>query len=165
VFHPTGETSPEGVNGVDPVIVATGETTMSEQTQEVYYDLHLTGLGYLNRAREISVKQGQPWLAVDIVALQGHADKLRKTRFDCKVAGREAQSLVRRLMPQLAVGKTVLVGFRLGDLVPETFVYPKGERQGETGITLKATLLKIVWVKVDGKTLAKQGQRADGVSA
>jgi hypothetical protein len=67
--------------------------------------------------------------------------------------GREAQTLVRRLMPQIALGKTVLVGFRLGDLIPETFVYQKGERQGETGISLRANLLKIAWIKVDGKTV------------
>lgn len=145
---------------------------MSDPSREVYYDLHFTGLGYLNRAREIPIKQGQPLLAVDIVALQGHPDKVRKTRFDCKVVGKDAQTLVRRLMPWLALGKTVLVGFRLGDLVPETFVYQQGERQGDTGISLRATLLKITWVKVDGKALAlsaltlpKQGQCTDGVSA
>lgn len=145
---------------------------MSDPTQAVYYDLHLTGLGYLNRVREIPVKQGPPWLAATLVALQGHADNVRKTRFDCKVVGQEAQSLVRRLMPKLAVGKTVLIGFKLGDLQPETFVYPSGARQGETGVSLRTALLKIAWVKVDGRTLdlvalssPKPGQRMEGVSA
>jgi hypothetical protein len=54
--------------------------------------------------------------------------------------------------------------------MPETFVYAKGERQGKTGIGLKARLLKIAWVKVDGKTLEPstspaQRQRAAGVTA
>ncbi len=73
-------------------------------------------------------------------------------------------------MPQMALRKTVLVGFHLGDLMSETFVYSKGERQGQTGICLKARLLKIAWVKVDGKTLERstspaQRQRAVGVTA
>jgi hypothetical protein len=143
---------------------------MTQQTEKIYYDLHLTGIGYLNRAREVPVQQGAPWLAVDLVALQGHTDNVRKTRFDCKVVGKEAQAWVRRLMPQMALRKTVLVGFRLGDLMPETFVYAKGERQGQTGIGLKARLLKIAWVKVDGKTLEPstapaQRQRAARVTA
>ncbi len=145
---------------------------MAPETQETYYDLHLTGIGYLNRAREIPVRQGKALLAVDITALQGRADRLRKTRFDCKVVGKDAQALVRRLMPQIALGKAVLVGFRLGDLTPETFVYRKGERQGQTGISLRANLLKIAWVKIDGRSVKlsnsfsqHQRPRTEGVTA
>jgi hypothetical protein len=45
----------------------------------------------------------------------------------------------------------VLAGFKLSDLYAETFVYQKGERQGQTGVALKARLLRIDWVKVDGE--------------
>ena len=143
---------------------------MTQQTQPIYYDLYLTGIGYLNRAREVPVQEGEPWLAVDLVALQGQSDNVRKTRFDCKVVGKEAQAWVRRLMPRITVGQSVLVGFRLSDLAPETFVYSKGERQGQIGICLKARLLKIAWVKVDGKTLEQstsstEQRRAEGASA
>ncbi len=145
---------------------------MTHQAQETYYDLHLTGIGYLNRAREIPVRQSKALLAVDITALQGRAERIRKTRFDCKVVGKDAQTLVRRLMPHMALGKAVLVGFRLGDLTPETFVYRKGERQGQTGISLRANLLKITWIKIDGRSVKlssassqHQRPRAEGVTA
>ncbi len=45
----------------------------------------------------------------------------------------------------------VLVGFKLGDLYIDTFEYKQGEKQGQTGVSLKARLLKLNWVKVDGQ--------------
>ena len=125
---------------------------MDTQEQK-FFDLHVTGLGYLNRAREVSVKRGQPFLAVDIAALHGSADTVEYTRFDCRVSGSDAQNLVRTLMPDIEAGKSVLVGFKLGDLYAETFTYQSGERRGQTGVSLKARLLRIGWAKVDGTTV------------
>ena len=134
---------------------------MENQPQK-YFDLHITGLGYLNRAREVSVRRGEPFLAVDISALHGSADNVEYTRFDCRVSGREAQRLVRRLMPAIESDKAVLVGFRLGDLYTDTFVYKTGDKAGEAGASLKARLLRISWAKVDGKTVYKApGREAD----
>jgi hypothetical protein len=48
----------------------------------------------------------------------------------------------------------VLVGFTLSDLYAEAFTYKKGEKAGETGISLKARLLRIGWAKIDGEPLA-----------
>ena len=132
---------------------------MSDETR--FFDLHITGIGYLNRAREVRVRMSEPFLAVDVTALHGAADDLRRTRFDCKVAGKEAQMAVRALLPDgacllpdIEAGRAVLVGFRLGDLYAETFTYEKGERQGETGVALKARLLKVSWAKVNGEPVA-----------
>ena len=137
---------------------------MQEQAQPKYFDLHITGLGYLHRVREVPVKRGQPFLAVDISALHGEIDNVEYTRFDCRVSGKEAQAVVRELMPAVEQGKKVLVGFKLGDLYAETFTYERGQRQGETGVSLKVRLLRIDWVKVDGQPFAlpstDQGQAA-----
>jgi Protein of unknown function (DUF3577) len=127
---------------------------MQESTQPKYFDLHVTGLGYLNRAREVEVKRGSPFLAVDIAALHGEASDVEYTRFDCRVSGKAAQTIVRELMPAIEAGRKVLVGFKLGDLYVETFVYTRGEREGETGVSLKARLLRIAWAKVDGEPVA-----------
>ena len=124
---------------------------MQEQAQPKYFDLHITGLGYLNRVREVPVKRGQPFLAVDISALHGEIDNVQYTRFDCRVSGKEAQELIRGLMPAMEADHKVLVGFKVGDLYAETFTYERGERQGQTGVSLKARLLKITWAKVDGE--------------
>jgi len=124
-------------------------------TTEKYFDLHVNGLGYLNRPREIKVKKGQDFVAVDIAALHGAADDVNYTRFDCRVSGREAESVIRRCMVKMAADEDakVLIGFRLGDVSPELFTYRSGDKAGEIGVSLKARLLKIHWVRVNGDTV------------
>ena len=130
-------------------------------SQTKYFDLHTTGLGYLNRARVIKPPRGDEFIAVDIAALHGNADDVQYTRFDCRVTGRDAQSIVRRLIGAVENERRVLVGFKLSDLYAETFTYKNGERAGQTGISLKARLIRIYWVKVDGETVYTAPQAAD----
>lgn len=124
---------------------------MQDSSQPKYFDLHTTGIGYLNRVREVKPERAQAFLAVDISALHGSADNVEYTRFDCRVSGKEAQEIIRGLMPAMEADRKVLVGFKIGDLYAETFTYERGERQGQTGVSLKARLLKITWAKVDGE--------------
>ena len=70
-----------------------------------------------------------------------------------RVAGKEAQDVLRRLMPDIEAERRVLVGFKLSDLYAETFIYHSGERAGQTGVSLKSRLLRIDWAKVDGETV------------
>ena len=129
---------------------------------EKYYDLILMGLGYLNRARYVPVRKGKPYLAVEVVALHGSESDLRDPehrkllpRIDCRVVGAEAQLIVDALLPDIEARKTVLVGFKIGDLTaPQAFTYAKGAKAGESGLCQKARLLKIDWVKVDGQHVA-----------
>ena len=117
-----------------------------------YFDLHVTGIGYLNRVREVPVKRSQPFLAVDISALHGDSEDVQYTRFDCRVSGSDAKAIIESLMPVIDDDKNkVLVGFKLGDLYTDTFTYKSGDKAGQTGISLKARLLRIDWVKVNGK--------------
>lgn len=149
---------------------------MSDNTSK-YFDLHISGIGYLNRARVVEPKKGTPFLAVDITAIHGDSDDPQKTRFDCRVSGAEAKKVIEQFMPQIndqgrmaADGTTlrhkVLAGFRLGDLYTDVFTYDKGDKKGTTGVSLKARLLLLDWVKVDGKTVyqAKVETSAEQVS-
>lgn len=133
---------------------------------EKYFDLHTSGVGYLNRVRVVKVKKGE-FLAVAISALRGAADNVEYTRFDCRVSGAEAQAVVRQLQPAIEAQKKVLVGFRLGDLYPEIFTYEHGEKAGQPGISLKAHLLLIQWAKVDGETVyqAPRNEPAEDAAA
>lgn len=130
-------------------------TTNSQNTtdQETkYFDLHATGIGYLNRVREVPVKRSQPFLAVDISALHGDSEDIQYTRFDCRVSGSDAKTIIEQLMPVINDDNNkVLVGFKLGDLYVDTFTYKSGDKAGQTGVSLKARLLRIDWVKVNGK--------------
>lgn len=120
-----------------------------------YFNLHVSGLGYLNRIREVTPKKGEPFLCCDIAALRGEASSAEHTWFDCRVSGKEAQTLVRRCINACEQKRKVLIQFRLGDLYADTFVYSKGERKGETGVSLKAHLLHIGLIKIDGEEVYK----------
>lgn len=133
---------------------------MTTSTDKSYFDLHITGLGYLNRIREVKPKKGDAFLACDIAALNGPGDDVSYVRFDTRVSGSEAQHLVRRCFDAVEAEKRVMIGFRLGDLWADTFTYSKGKRAGEQGVSFKARLLFISWIKVDGKLVYKAEPKA-----
>ena len=128
---------------------------MTTSTDKSYFDLHITGLGYLNRIREVKPKKGDAFLACDIAALNGPNDDVSYVRFDTRVSGSEAQHLVGRCIDAVEAERKVMIGFRLGDLWTDIFTYSKGKRAGEQGVSLKARLLFISWIKVDGKLVYK----------
>ena len=124
---------------------------MSTNENTKYFDLHTQGLGYLNRIRDVTPKEGTPFLSVTLAALRGSVDNVQYTRFECRVSGKKAQELVRQLKPTVEGSSKVLVGFTLSDLHAETFTFKNGDKAGETGISLKTRLLRIAWAKVDGQ--------------
>ena len=128
---------------------------MTTSNETSYFDLHITGLGYLNRIREVKPKKGDAFLACDIAALNGPSDDPEYRRFDVRVSGGEAQHLVRRCEQAVKAERKVLIGFRLGDLWTDIFTYTKGKRAGEQGVSLKARLLFVSWIKVDGQVVYK----------
>ncbi|CEJ63545.1 FIG051360: Periplasmic protein TonB, links inner and outer membranes [Citrobacter pasteurii] len=44
-----------------------------------YFNLYTSGLGYLNRIREVTPKKGEPFLCCDIAALRGEASNAEHT--------------------------------------------------------------------------------------
>jgi len=124
---------------------------MSTNETKQYFDLHTTGIGYLNRLREVTPKEGSPFLSVTIAALRGSVDNAQYTHFECRVSGKQAQELVRQLKPAVEGNLKVLIGFTLSDLYAEVFTFKSGDKAGDTGISLKARLLRIAWAKVDGQ--------------
>lgn len=132
--------------------------TSNETTK--YFDLHINGIGYLNRIREVTPKEGSSFLSVAIAALRGSVDKAEYTHFECVVSGKEAQEIVRRLKPAVEADLKVLFGFTLSDLTADSFTYKNGDRAGETGISLKSRLLRVAWAKVDGQSFYKRQEAA-----
>jgi hypothetical protein len=124
---------------------------MSTNETKQYFDLHTQGIGYLNRVREVTPKEGTPFLSVTIAALRGSVDNAQYTHFECHVSGKQAQQLVRQLKPAVEGSLKVLIGFTLSDLFAESFTFKNGDKAGQTGISLKARLLRIAWAKVDGQ--------------
>jgi hypothetical protein len=124
-----------------------------------YFDLHLRGLGYLSRVRDVTTKgngrsKAKPFLACSISAFHGDPDVENGIVYlplDLIVSGDKAKEAVRAVMNDANdPNAKVLVGFRSGDHYIRTFERT-GNRAGETGAVLKGRLLKVFWIKVDGE--------------
>lgn len=125
--------------------------TNQQTNNQVFFDLHIEGLGYISRIREVTFKKSSYW-ACDIYALNGSSEDCQTVRFDANIVGEEAIGLAKKLeLKANNKDHKVLVGFKLGDLSPSTFEYKKGAKAGETGISLKCRLLQIKWIKIDGQ--------------
>ena len=129
--------------------MSTSRTNVSK-----FFDLHTTGIGYLNRIREVKPRgKGKPFMAVTIAALRGSSDEVEYSYIDCNVVGTEAEMLIRRCQEAVEAGKKVIASFRIGDIWTDAFTYEKGNKQGQPGASLKGRLLFIGWIKVDGDTV------------
>jgi hypothetical protein len=148
--HPAGEAFPSGVRFLRTED-ALKEKAMSNSQSVKYFDLHTTGIGYLNRVREVTPPEGSPFWSVTIAALRGSVDDVRYTYFECRVSGKQAREIIPELKPAVEGKLKVLVGFTLSDLFAEPFTFKNGDKAGETGVSLKTRLLRISWAKVDGQ--------------
>jgi predicted Zn-dependent protease len=130
---------------------------MSEQSQATsqssFFNLHVEGVGYLNRVRTVKPKKGQEFLACNVAAMRGSTADLSYTKFDCKVSGAEAQKIVKLLESDVAAEKTVIIGFKIADIYPEIFTFEKGDRKGQPGVSIKGRLLRVKFAKVNGESV------------
>ncbi len=67
---------------------------------------------------------------------------------------------MRQVQPAIEGKLKVLIGFTLSDLFAESFTFKSGDKAGETGISLKARLLRVSWAKVDGQPFYKAQEHA-----
>ena len=135
-----------------------------------FFNLHVEGVGYLNRVRVIKPKNGQEFIACTISAMRGSAEDVGYTKFDCRVSGAQAQKVVRMLGDDVAAERRVIVGFRLADIYPELFIFEKGENKGQPGVAIKGRLLRVKFAKVNGVAIdlpesPTPAQGADGSAA
>lgn len=121
--------------------------TTSTQAKK-YFDLHTTGVGYLNRIRPVKPKKGESFLACSISALHGDSDEPNITKFDLRVSGDAAQAIVMALKDDVAANKKVIVGFKIGDIYPEQYEVTVDD-QKQLRLINKGRLLQITLVKVD----------------
>lgn len=132
------------------------QASSRQNQQNRYFNLKTTGLGYVNDIRNVDGgkgrgRKGTPSLWCRVSALRGAVDSPAYTRFDCNVTGAVAQKVIRDCQQAEIAGKKVLVSFRMGDGYAEGFIYKAGERKGEPGAIIKARLLALNWVRIDGK--------------
>jgi len=111
-----------------------------------YFDLHTSGIGYLQRVRMVPVRGGrraESFLACTVAALVGPAKDSTLRYFDVKVSGADAKTLVQRYVGIDDPKQRPLIRFRIGDLWGDPYIRPSGERKGEPAGSLKGRLLKV----------------------
>jgi len=120
-----------------------------------HFDLHTTGIGYLNRAREVKPQTGKkfkPFWSVGISALHGNADEVEYSRIDTTIVGVDARELVKQYKEVInQQDSRVLCGFKVGDIYAD----PYKSDQGEIRAVIKGRLLYISWIKVNGEIVYK----------
>ncbi|PSU45776.1 hypothetical protein C9J12_21285 [Photobacterium frigidiphilum] len=124
---------------------------MTQNTQTTHFDLHITGFGFFNRIRKVEPKKGKPYWSTSIAAMRG--DDGQKTYFDCSVVGAEAKALFDTHLSSVGENDVITASFKLGDLYTETFVYKQGVKSGQTGVSLKARLLQIRYLKINDQVV------------
>ncbi len=117
----------------------------SNNQAQTYFDIHTEGVAYLNRARVVKPKKGDSFYAITLAALSGETGDLNYTYIDCRVVGSEAKKYFEALKSSIDADNTVLVGFVVGDIYADAFMYEKGEKQGQPGASIKGRLLRIKW--------------------
>lgn len=134
--------------------------TNSSSRSNEYFNLHVSGLGYLSRVRWVETKSGgrkaQPFLACTIGALRGSADDVQYTYFDCRVSGQEAIDLVDKLGHDVDENRKVIIAFKASDIYVNVYERELKDQNGrktghvEAAANIKGRLLQINMAKVDG---------------
>lgn len=128
-----------------------------------FYDLTTNGVGYMSRLRLVRPdkskgQQFKPFWSVSISALCGEADAVKYVKYDLSIKGDQAKQAMEVLKPFLvdehgkALNNKVIVGFQLGDALPEVYFVTKDGKE-EARVSLKGRLLKIRSAKVNGEAI------------
>ncbi|MWQ82592.1 DUF3577 domain-containing protein, partial [Glaesserella parasuis] len=71
-------------------------TTQTSTQKASYFNLHTSGIGYINDIRIVKPKKGNEFVACRIAALVGSSDEPEYRYFDMNVVGAETEKLIRR---------------------------------------------------------------------
>ena len=135
---------------------------MTASAQANHFNLHVNGVGYLNRVRWVEPKRNagrraEPFLACSVSALRGNSEQPDYTYFDLRVSGREAIEMVDRLGEDVAAERKVFISFRVGDIYAHPYERDVKDRQTgrktgdrEMAALIKGRLLLINSITIDG---------------
>lgn len=143
------------------------------QNQTKYYNLHINGVGFLNRVRMIEPKKGQPYMAVDVTLQEGaytkgNYDEVNETRLSCRVSGTIAQQILTDNVlndsdvvtnaKDFRQNSTIRAVVKLAGLKEEEFTYSEGHpKAGSIGHSLRSRVLTISHLYIDGNEVDLTG--------
>ena len=139
--------------------------------QNNFNNLIVKGVGFLHRVRVVSGgKKSAEYLSMTINALRG--DSGDKTRFEVRVTGSEAKSLVTKLLEEFPdishkdfdKRPTLFAGFNIGDIQPMSFDVKQKNGETTTVPYIDGRLLKFHFINVNKTPWYKANQTADDVA-
>ncbi|MFZ5525875.1 MAG: DUF3577 domain-containing protein [Pseudomonadota bacterium] len=141
----------------------TSNASSPRANEEVtFFDLITSGIGYLNRIREVQPNDGDPYTCCKINALVGPSNKVAYREIDLRVVGTqalEALDIIDQAIPNKDA--KVIVCFRMGDAKPDSYVIQaddgRGNQRPKTRFCIKGRLLKITSCKIDGQVIDLPG--------
>ncbi len=147
---------------------------MSAQNKnQSFYDIHISGIGFLDRIRMVTPKDREPFMAVTVglqdgEVLDGDYSKVSTTYLDCIVSGPRVFNILNDhvLQENVDQANTVIRAVvKTGGLDAETFTYTQGPKQGQTGVSLKSRLFQITHLYIAGDAVDLSGYQDAGTSA
>lgn len=137
---------------------------MTATNQNPHFNLHLSGVGYLNRIRWVEPRgrKADRFLACSVSALRGNADQPDYTYLDLRVSGSEAIEMIDKLQADVAARHKVFIAFRVGDIYPHAYERDVRNRDGqatgerEMAQLIKGRLLLINSITIDGEQVFRR---------
>ena len=119
-----------------------------------YFSFIATGVAYVNRVKQIlpqAEDRFSPYWTVQLAVLVSERDDVQYRYIDCTIPAEEAVKLICLYSAEANDQKSkVLCGFRVANLRAATFT-----RNGDIVSSLKGRLIKVNWLKVNGRMVFK----------
>ncbi len=137
-----------------------------------FYDIHISGIGFLDRIRMVTPKNGDPFMAATVglqdgEVLDGDYSKVSTTYLDCIVSGPRAFNILNDHILQENVDQentVIRAVVKTGGLNTEMFTYAQGPKQGQTGVSLRSRLFQITHLYVAGNAVDLSGYQDAGAA-
>ena len=153
-----GERKGEAAASLKARLLKTEPLDRAELASIKQHELITRGIGYLSRPKDVTPKDGDPFLSCSIAALAGPVDEPEYRYFDTIVATPGAEHLVRRCVQAIEGDRKVLIAFRLNDMKIDPYIRTKGEHAGAPAASLESTLIHIGLIKIDGTQVYPMSQ-------
>lgn len=131
-------------------------TNDNDNATRSYFDYIATGVAYINRVKQIVPQAGQrafdPYWTATLAVLVSRGAGVQYRSIDCTIPAEEARQLLCYYAAEAnALESNVLAGFRIADPHAGTFV----NKAGEVVPCMRGRLIRINWLKVNGKMVFK----------
>lgn len=127
--------------------------------QNQYFDLHLKGLGYINRFREVQPrnKKSKPFCAVTIGFLRGDADEVEYTYVDTIIRNPEVCEILKQHQDAINNKDSKVLGvLTVSDIYAEVFDSNDGPKA-----SIKGRLIGMRQLKVNGEVVYSKSDDSD----